>query len=175
MRIIKLRLPVYIELTSSVMSSTKLAPDESADIPDFLQGVGNAIADVISSKGFEPDRRFPFKASKINGGYSLYTTFDIRDEDTKIILDLDIRLSDHPSKPNLKSSVQRSTEKLQKVNLGNADASVLDIYCKKYGWGVQIYVGTDSDAEYRKPFNSIEAFTRMLNGRLDKVLSKYEG
>ncbi len=179
MKFVKVTLPIFIQLSMPVESSTRLTPNpqDSCDIPKFLENIGNIISDALIDNGFQPDTRFNFTQSKLNGGYSLYTTYDYRDSAARIVLDVDIRLSDHASKPNLSTSVKRSIDKLNQKNsktqLGDANAAVLDIYCKQHNWGVQIYFGTEADTDYRTPFSSVSAFERMLNGKLSKLISKY--
>lgn len=179
MKRVRAKLPIFISVVLPVTSSTRLTPNaaDSSNIPEFLKGVGDVIADVLNNNGFEPDSRFKFSESRLNGGYSLYTTFDYRDRNSQIILDLDIRLSDHPSKPNLTESIKRSQKKLSNKNtdyrLSNVTPAILDIYCKQRDWGLQIYFGTESDIDYRTSFDSIESFTRMLNGKITKLVAKY--
>ena len=169
----KLKIRIDLFATDVIAASSKIVEDIT--IPEFLKPVNAQIKQIITNSGFESLDGYDTEFSRKNGGFSMYDRYILRTNRSDIRLYLDVRLSDHSSKPDLKSSNQHRISRLEKfykdIKNGTASAEVLDIYCKDHDWGVQIFVGDNEN--YNKPVTSFEAMNRILAGKLNKLVRKY--
>lgn len=147
------------------------------EIPEFLSSIGNNVANIALDKGFHPLYNGTRHISRINNGLSIYSTYTLQDNNLTIKLILDIRIADHPAKPNLetrnKARIEVMKESYPEIKNGTAKPEVLDAYCKKHDWGLQIFVG--GDKEYSKPVTSVEGLQRILDGKFSKLVKNYLG
>ena len=170
MRYIVAKLVISINLnTQTLAAASQLAPLDTVDMPEFLVGVGDMIAEVLHEYNLKPSVDFGNQVSQRNGGYSLYTVYNYIDSNSRIRLLLDVRLSNNSSKPDFVAFESQSAEKLKSNNLlDSADCKTLDVYCKKHQWGIQIYIGTSGDKTYSKPVTTFESAQRILEGNIAK-------
>ena len=155
--------------TKTLAAASQLAPLDTVDMPEFLACVGDIVAKVLNEYNLKPSVDFSNQVSQSKGEYSLYTVYNYIDSNSNIRLLLDIRLSNHSSKPDFAAFESRSAKKLKSNNfLDSADCKTLDVYCKKHQWGIQIYIGTSGDKTYSKPVTTFESAQRILEGNIAK-------
>lgn len=174
--VIKLNIDMNLYIPSDeITGSSKQNKKKKVEIPSFLRGVSEEIIRILDEEGFQPKRGFSTRFSERNGGFSMYDAYVYELDDYTIRIVLDVRLSDHASKPNLETRSNIRKENMKEVHdeirVGAATAEVLDVYCKSHDWGIEIFVG--GQKEYNKPVTSFEAMERILRGKLQKFVSRY--
>lgn len=186
--ILKLNLDIDLYITSVyedeevVASSNKSKKSRTSSVTpqvtilEFLTNVNNQVIEILESHGFSLWNNVPRNISQRNGGFAFYDTYAYYSDNVVIKLILNVRMADHPSQPDLetknKSRIEVLESSVELIKSGQADLEILDIYCKKHDWGVQIFVG--GNKEYSAPVTSFESMKLILDGKLRKMISKYE-
>lgn len=142
-------------------------------IADLIDAFNASIVETMNNIGFSSTVFNPRHISKRNGGYAVYDTFILKEDLVQFKLILDIRASDHPSKPDLVSRNLSREETLSSIypelRSSNANLALLDTYCKQHDWGIQIFIGGNS--EYSNPITSIEKALHVIQAKV-KVIVK---
>ncbi len=162
------KLNIAVELKEkSVAASTQSLTSSLVD------AINASFVESIESLGLVPVTSVPRHISSKNGGYSLYSTFLLDEDIIKFKLLLDLRVSDHASKPDLKSRTAQRASLIEETFPEEAsdanDILFVDSYIKKRNWGVQVYLGSNN--EYASPITSIEDANRILKNKLNKLIS----
>ena len=170
MSTVYVKLNIGIELYSYAEDALVASGTTSRfDIEHFVNQLNNEIDLLVKSLGFDSSD-LGMRKSRRNGGYSLYQTYLYPGDTSEIRLVIDVRVSNHPSKPDLKTSRnQRIQDMKNKLNTSNVD--VLDIYCKEHNQTMYIYFGKSTD--YAKPVTSVEQLKSILTGKLTKLINKH--
>ena len=168
----KLSISVELDVPSETVEGSFNTEDD-VSIENIVDSFNSAAVQAILSLGFDPKVSNPRHASKLHGGYSLYNTFIISEPSIQFKLLLDIRISDHPSEPDLSRRNQLRetalTDMYPELKSGRARLELLDSYCKSHGWGIQIFIGS---SEYSEPVTSIEAGISILKAKLQKTVNR---
>ncbi len=169
---------LHVDVDLSIPGGAEIESSVQTDVvtmPEFMQNVWSQVSEVIDSKGFVPVLATANRISNLNGGFSLYNTYTYTTDESILKLVLDVRLSDHPAKPNIEKRNQARMRQIidifMEVKHGTASAEVLDIYCKANDWGVQIFIGGKKD--YNKPVSKFEDMNRILEGKLDRFIQDH--
>lgn len=141
-----IKISIFVELSGfyePVMSSDDVS--ESADIQELVDSINLVFVDSLDKLGFKPISRIPRHTSCRNGGYALYTTFELVEGCIKFKLIFDTRVADHRSK-NLpaKNEVRREglADLYPEIKEGNAECSVIDSYVESQQGDLSIFIGS---------------------------------
>lgn len=139
------------------------------DTHKFVKQLSEEVHSHVKLFGFQSEDD-DTHISKKHGGYSLYQTYVYPGDSSEIRLVIDVRVSDHPSKPDLKTSNDRRIHNIHD-SLDASNVEVLDIYCKEHNKIMYIYFGKGKN--YAKPLTSVEHLKSILTGKLTKLVNKY--
>lgn len=174
--------PDYFDelLVAKTKVKNKNQPSNVVDSEEVVSGLvetlKNCVVSVTEDLGFSLDTASLDRISRRNGGYAWYNYLIYNQEDSSIHIRVDLRVSDHPSHPNLeeKNKIRLANMKqgLKRSGLPVDNLALLDTYCKKYDWGIQLFVGTNMDKNYTSPVTSFESFERIVKGKLLKIIKE---
>ena len=140
-------------------------------IPDILNNVRSKIHEILERYGFSLESGIPRSISTSVLGFSFYDTYRCEMESSDIKLILNVRISNHPAKPDLITRNDIRLEMLEKdvlsLDLPTCKLSLLDVYCKERNWGVEIFIGGNKD------YTSVDSFERMeyvIDGKIRKLV-----
>lgn len=172
--ILKMTLDVNLYTTneSDIVASKKDNVEESEI---FISNLKNIIDNILTKYDFEPDVVTPRPIRKET--ISQYQTYILDYMDLSIKMILDLRVSNHPVKPDLQTrnqlKINLMKESYDDVKNGKASAEVLDVYYKKHNWGIQIFIGSTKDSDYNKPVNSVESMKKIIENKIESIIDKY--
>lgn len=169
--ICKLNIDIELQIPLNIGASSDLDRVED-NIGIIINKLDDSVSLIASNLGFKPLSANPRHISQKNGGYALYSTYMLSENNIQFKLIVDIRVADHPSKPNL---AERNTIRedilvntIPELQSNNSNLALLDMYCKKLDWGIQIYVGKGS--EYSEPLTTLESAADVVNAKIKKTL-----
>lgn len=173
------KLEIVADVPALVTSSKSLKKDDP--IPTILKELDDKVADVVMSNGFEDNTLVSHRLSRRNGGWSIYTNYILVEDVVTVKLDIDVRASNHPSKPNLaERSAKRISALKDKVvpdlqeafdTESDIGTDVLDVYYQERDWGVQYYIGKGNS--YSEPITSLDKLLSILDNKIKKIVDKY--
>lgn len=150
---------------------------------NFIKNVNQEIDSVMKVWNFKRVNPSNANVSELNGGYSTYPRYEFYSEDHVLKLLVEIRISNHESRPDVKQRSETRIHDLQQeepyrtlVERGIANVEVMDMYCKRSGIKTWIYVATNDKYPDKgvDDSNRFEGLKRIIEGRLSKYIDDYD-
>lgn len=172
---------LFVEIELDIHSESIAASIQQHSNPELrtvVEGFNDNILRELQGLGFTELARNPRYVSERNGGYALYNTLVLSESLVQFKVLMDIRVADHPAKPDLPKRNIARTQSLEdsfpELNGDHASLVLFDTYCKQHDWGVQVFIGRTGDDDYAKPIDSLEkAFNIVIMRIKDAVISKF--
>lgn len=166
------KLSIFAELNGFEESVTCSNDDSNeVDIQELVDSINLTFVDSLEHLGFQPISRIPRHVSYRNGGYALYTTFQLVEDCIKFKLIFDTRVADHSSK-NLPAKNEIRKEGLAglypEIKEGIAECSVIDTYIEQHNGDLSIFIGTS--AYPSRPCKSVERANTVLTGKVKAII-----
>lgn len=165
----KLKVNIELEIPTAVTASEEASDALKAVLNKFNAEVMGAIEDT----GLHGLALNPRHISQINGGYSLYNTFALKEPVVNLKLLTDIRISNHSAKPGIATKHKQRSENLLSMFSNDIDDKanllVLDGYCEQHDVGVNIYIG---QTKYAAPVHTFSEAANILKKKTAAFISK---